>query len=376
MPSDLRTLPLTVKAELVADQEAHPPFGSNLTYPLEQYTHLHQTSGTTGDPLRILQTSSDWRWNRVCFARALREAGIGPADRVALAFSFGPYLQYWSAYEAAQEVGALVVPLGGMESVQRLETIREYALTALVCTPTYALRLAEVARSRDLEDAFVSVERILCLGEPGASLPSTRAQIEDAWSADCWDHAGMAEVGAFSYACSAGGGLHLNEDEFVCEILAPGTDAEVEPGGRGELVVTALGRAGCPAIRYRTGDVVDTASGPCPAGHPHRWLPSGIVGRTDDMVVIRGMNVFPSAIEQTLREAGVLGEYRITFYTDPGVMDEVRIQAEIEQPETVRTLRERMRQRLGLRVRVVPVMPGILPKQELKARRVEDLRRR
>lgn len=369
--ADLGRLPLTTKAELVADQAAHPPYGSNLTYPLAAYAHLHQTSGTTGDPLWVLQTAAEWRWNRLCFARALREAGVGPADRVALAFSFGPYLQYWSAYEAAQELGALVVPLGGMEPVQRLEAIREHALTALVCTPTYALRLAEVARSRGLEDALAPVERILCLGEPGASIPSTRTQIEDAWSAVCCDHAGMAEVGAYSYPCLAGGGLHLNEDEFVCEVLEPGGDASVEPGGRGELVVTALGRTGCPAIRYRTGDVVDTAAGPCPAGHPHRWLPAGIVGRADDMVVIRGMNVFPSAIEQTLREVGVQGEYRIAFYPDAGATDEVRIQAEIERPEIVRALQERMRQRLGLRVRVVPVRPGILPKQEQKARRVD-----
>jgi phenylacetate-CoA ligase len=373
-PAELEALPLTTKEDLAADQLAHPPFGSNLTFAPDAYAHLHQTSGTTGEPLRILQTAADWRWNRACFARALTAAGIGAADRVGLAFSFGPYLQYWSAYEGAKEVGALVVPLGGMDSAQRLETIRDLRLSALVCTPTYALRLAEVARSRGLEAAFAPVETILCLGEPGASIPSTRRQIEGAWSARCLDHAGMAEVGAFAYACAAGGGLHLNEDEFVCEVLVPGTERPVPPGGRGELVLTALGRAGCPAIRYRTGDVVDTAPRACPAGHAHRWLPNGIVGRTDDMVVIRGMNVFPSAIEQTLREVGVHGEYRITFYTDPGARDEVRIQAEIARPDVARAVEDRTRQRLGLRVRVVPVRPGILPKQELKARRVEDLR--
>jgi phenylacetate-CoA ligase len=372
---DLRALPPTTKADLAADQAAHPPFGTNLTYPLDAYTHLHQTSGTTGRPLRLLQTAEDWRWNRACFGRVLREAGIGRADRIALAFSFGPYLQFWSSYEAAQEVGALVVPLGAMDSEQRLRTMREYAVTALVCTPTYALRLAEVAAGADLGDALASVENVLCLGEPGASIPSTRGRIEEAWSAVCHDHAGMTEVGAYAYGCAAGG-LHVNEDEFVCEILASGAEQEVGPGGQGELVLTALGRTGCPAIRYRTGDVVETAPGPCPAGHEHRWLPGGIVGRTDDMVVIRGMNVFPSAIEQTLREVGVLGEYRITFYTDVDAMDEVRIQAEVEKPQVVQILQAEMRQRLGLRVRVVPVRPGILPRQELKARRVEDLRRR
>lgn len=360
----------------MADQEARPPFGTNLTYPLEAYTHLHLTSGTTGNPLKVLQTPEDWRWSRACFGFVLREAGIGADDRVALPFSFGPYLQYWGAYEGALEVGALVIPLGGMESPNRLEAIRELRATAVVSTPTYALRLVQVAREWGLEEAFESVRTIVCLGEPGASIPSTRRQIEDGWSARCCDHAGSAEVGVFAYPCVAGGGLHVHEDEFLCEILDPETDEEVGPGVRGELVLTALGRRGCPAVRYRTGDVVDTAEQPCPAGHPDRWLPQGIVGRTDDMVVIRGMNVFPSTIEQTLREVGILGEYRITFYTDPDAMDEVRIQAEITKPHVVRLLQERMRQRLGLRVRIVPVMPGVLPTHERKARRVEDLRKR
>lgn len=374
--ADVCALPTTTKADLVADQEANPPYGTNLTYPLEAYTHLHQTSGTTGNPLRVLQTANDWQWTRACFGRVLEEAGVTAADRVALPFSFGPYLQFWSAYEGVQTIGALALPLGGMESPLRLQAMREERPTAVICTPTYALRLAEVARERGLEDAFSSVRTVVCLGEPGASIPSTRRQIEEAWGARCVDHAGATEVGVFAYPCLAGGGLHVNEDEFLCEILDPGSETETPPGGRGELVLTALGRTGFPAIRYRTGDIVDMAAEPCPGGHQHRWLPRGIVGRTDDMVVIRGMNVFPSAIEQTLREVGVTGEFRITFYSDPGAMDEVRITAEITKPDVARLLQERIRQRLGLRVRIVPVMPGVLPVQESKARRVEDLRRR
>ena len=156
----------------MADQQRHPPFGTNLTYPLERYTHLHQTSGTTGPPLRVLDTAEDWAWWRAPFAGTLSVAGVRPGDRVALAFSFGPHVQFWAAKDGLQEAGAMAVPLGGMSSAQRLRTIAEVEATAVMCTPTYALRLLEVAVEERLERALESVERVICTGEPGASLPA------------------------------------------------------------------------------------------------------------------------------------------------------------------------------------------------------------
>jgi phenylacetate-CoA ligase len=371
---DLRLLPFTRKDELLADQAAAPPYGTNLTFPLEEYTHLHLTSGTMGEQLRVLQTADDWRASRACFALALREAGITSADRVALPFAFGAYLQFWAAVAGVEDVGALVLPLGGMEGRERLRAIAEFEATAIVCTPTYALGLIDVALKWELEDAFASVRSLVCQGEPGASISSARERIEGAWGARVFDHAGATEVGVFSYPCAAGGGLHINEREFVCEILDPQTGEEALPGAQGELVLTSLSRTGFPAIRYRTGDVVDVGD-QCPVGHEDVWLPNGIVGRTDDMVVIRGMNVFPSAIEETLREAGVLGEYRLRFYTETADRDEIRLLVEATDPALVRTIEERIFARLALRVRVVPVMPGVLSAPQLKARRVEDVRR-
>jgi phenylacetate-CoA ligase len=373
---ELARLPLTHKDDLLADQAAHPPFGTNLTYELERYTHLHQTSGTTGATLRVLDTPEDWAWWTRGLAHVLHAAGIGAGDRVMLAYSFGPYIPFWATYAGVGAIGAMVIPLGGMDSVQRLQTVREYRATALACTPSYALHLAHVANRHGLTDALSSVERIMCTGEPGASLPAVRDRIESEWGARCFDHAGLSEVGPFAYPCAAAGGLHLDEDEFICELLDPHDGEPVAAGAQGELVVTALGRVGFPVIRYATGDVVDHRAEPCPAGHPGRWLPGGILGRTDDMVVIRGMNVFPSAIEQILRESQGVGEFRITFYTDPRAMDEIKIEVELSQPLEARAIQARMRQRLGLRVRLVPVRPGILPQQLGKARRVEDLRPR
>jgi phenylacetate-CoA ligase len=366
-------LPPLTKRELVEDQERHPPFGTNLTYPLESYTQLHQTSGTTGPPLRVLDTAEDWAWWRGRFAHMLRMAGVGPSDRVGLAYSFGPHVQFWAAIEGLHEVEAMAVPLGGMTSVQRLQTVGDVAATAVWCTPTYALRLAEVAVEQRLDAALESVQRVICTGEPGASLPAVRSRIEEGFGASCIDHAGLTEAGPFGYPCLEGGGMHVDESEFVCEILDP--DLRPTPvGQRGELVLTPLGRTGFPVLRYRTGDVVVNTDEPCPAGHEDRWLPGGIVGRTDDMVVIRGMNVYPSAIEEAVRGVSGSGEFRITFYSEPSGLDEIKLEVELPEGAGARRLQEIMRQQLGLRVRIVPVAPGVLPRSDGKARRVVDER--
>jgi phenylacetate-CoA ligase len=370
----LEELPLLTKRELITDQAEHPPFGTNLTYPLSHYTRVHLTSGTTGSPLRVLDTGEDWAWWLEIFARTLSIAGIRPGDRVALAFSFGPHVQFWATHEGLQELGAMAVPMGGMTSAQRLKTIADVGATAVACTPTYALRLLEVATEEGLDSTLDSVERVICTGEPGASLESVRSRIEEGFGARCLEHAGLTEVGPFGYPCPEGGGLHLFEDEFCCEIL----DSELmptAPGQRGELVITPLRRTGFPVIRYQTGDIVVNTDQRCPGGHPDRWLPGGIVGRTDDMVVIRGMNVYPSSIEETVRQSGA-GEFRLTFYSEPGGMDEIKLEVELGQGGDARRLQETMRQQLGLRVRVVPVAPGVLPRPDGKARRVVDERTR
>ena len=371
----LRDLPPLTKGELIADQSRHPPFGTNLTYPLERYTRLWQTSATTGPPLRVLDTAEDWGWWRRLFAHTLKVAGVEAGDRVGLAFSFGPHVQFWASQEGLQEVGAMVVPLGGMTSAQRLQTLAQVEATAVWCTPTYALRLHEVAVQERLESAFDSVRVVLCTGEPGASLPSVRSRIEEAFGARCIDHAGLTETGPFGYPCPGGHGLHVLESEFVCEILDDQLNP-TPPGERGELVLTPLRRTGFPVLRYRTGDVVVNTREACPAGHEDRWLPGGIVGRTDDMAIIRGMNVYPSAIEESVRSVSGSGEFRITFYTEPSGMDEIKLEVELGEGSGARRLQETMRQQLGLRVRVVPVAPGLLPRSEGKARRVVDTRPR
>jgi len=195
----LSRLPFTTKQELVADQQAHPLFGSNLTYPLSDYIRLHQTSGTTGTPLKILDTQESWDWWAACWTTVYRAAGVGREDVVFLAFGFGPFIGFWSAYEGAKRIGALTVPGGGMDSLQRLRAIQEVGATVLVCTPSYALRLAEVAQEHGMDMRESHVRVTIHAGEPGASIPATRERIERAWGAKTYDHAGMTEMGAYGF---------------------------------------------------------------------------------------------------------------------------------------------------------------------------------
>ncbi len=367
----LHEVPPLTKRELIEDQMLHPPLGTNLTRPPHLYVRVHQTSGTTGPPLKVPETAADWRWWGRGLARCFRAAGIGPGDRVALAFSFGPHVQFWAAVEGLRSVGAMALPLGGMTSLQRLQMIAALEATALMSTPSYALRLADVARREGLEAALATVRVVLCTGEPGGSLPTVRARIAETYGAACLDHAGLTEVGPFGLPCSHGG-LHVDEDAFACEIVTEDLQPVAE-GEQGELVLTPLERLGFPVPRYRTGDIVVATSETCPAGHRGRWLPGGIVGRADDMVVIRGMNVYPSAIEEAVRQVSPTGAFRITFYTEAG-LDQIKLEVELGDAVALRRLQEAMRARLGLRVRVVPVAPGALPGSDGKARLVVDER--
>ncbi|MFI5400779.1 MAG: phenylacetate--CoA ligase family protein, partial [SAR324 cluster bacterium] len=218
----LEELSWTSKVELQEDQRRHPPFGTNLTFPLERYTRFHQTSGTSGTPLRVLDTAQSWRWWMQCWRMILDCAGVHPGDRVMLAFSFGPFVGFWSAHDAAYRYGALVLPGGGMTSSQRLAMMRDLGATVLVCTPSYALHLAEVARAEGIEPARdLSIRTTIHAGEPGAGIPGTRERIEALWGARCYDHPGASEIGAYGFSCSARCGVHVNETEFVAEVVHP-----------------------------------------------------------------------------------------------------------------------------------------------------------
>lgn len=374
---DFRRLPFTTKGELVQDQTEHPPFGTNLTYPLDEYVKLHQTSGTSGGrPLRVLDTQESWGWWADLWGYVYRGAGIGPGDRVFFAFSFGPFIGFWAAYEGARRVGALAIPGGGLTSEQRLSTMFDNGATTLCCTPTYALRLIEVAREIGIDLAGSAIRATVHAGEPGASIPATRSKIEDAYGAKCYDHTGLTEVGGTGFTCQHQTGIHLTESEFIFEVLDPNGDRPVEPGEQGEIVVTNLGRLGTPVIRYRTGDLARVTTDPCSCGRTFARMLGGILGRADDMVTVRGVNVFPSSIEDIVREFSEVEEFRIELLRRRE-MEELRVEVEVDVAAMADGEREALRERIGneinrrllLRVALECVPHGTLPRFELKAKR-------
>jgi len=361
-------LPYTFKEELI-DPHHHGDFAANSTYPRERYVRYHQTSGTRGRPIVVLDTAEDWNWWIETWQFTLDAAEVSPGDRGLLAFSFGPFIGFWSAFDAVTRRGAMAMPGGGMTSLQRLELIRTGRANVLLCTPSYALHLAEVAESHQLDARELGIDKLILSGEPGGSSPAIRAKIAAHWNARVIDHSGATEVGPWGYSDAEGRGLHVVESEFIAEFLSVEHGGPAAAGELSELVLTSLGRFGSPVIRYRTGDLVRPE---WPAGYANRFvlLEGGVLGRTDDMMIIRGVNVFPSAIEQILRSFPEVLEYRLRAFKI-AQMDhlEVEIEDRLEQPERVA---EELRLRLGLKVDVRCVTIGSLPRFEGKGRRFVD----
>jgi phenylacetate-CoA ligase len=370
---DLGRLPFTTKSELVADQQAHPPYGRLLTYPVARYSYLHQTSGTSGHPLKCLDTREDWdAWMR-CWGYVYRAAGVTQDDLVFCAFSFGPYLSHWAAIDGARHIGALCLSGGGMSSEQRLRMIVDNRCTVLVCTPTYALHLTEVGDTMGIDLRSSAIRITIHAGEPGASVESVKRCIERAWGATCFDHAGATEVGAWAFDCQAQtGSIHLNELDFIFEVIDPPTAQPVAEGVRGELVVTTLSRPGMPVLRYRTGDLVELTPEPCACGRTLARIKGGVLGRADDMLIVRGVNLYPSTIDNLIRALPSIVEYEVEI-RKVGGMDDLLLKIEINDREPFQVVRQELlaafRSQQNIRVSIEQAERGSLPRYEFKARR-------
>ena len=374
--SELDRIPFTFKQEIADDQRIRPPYGTNLSYPLERYTRFCQTSGTNGLPLHWLDTPESWNWMLNCWTQVFQASAVGPRDKLFFAFSFAPFLGFWTAFEASVKLGVLSIPGGGLSSAARLGMIRENGTTVLCCTPTYALHLAEVAKEEGFDLSSTKVSKIIVAGEPGGSIPNIRMRIEALWNgAHVIDHHGMTETGPVSYQCPVMPDvLHVLESDFIAEVIDSQSGQGVAPGQTGELVLTNLGRLGSPVLRYRTSDLVKRSeSAPCMCGSHEIALPGGILGRTDDMVTVRGVNLYPAAVEEMVRSCQGVGEYRVVFEKRRELAEvalEVEPSADCQDPST---LGERVRKRLGmaftLRISVSVVPTGSLPRFEMKAKR-------
>jgi phenylacetate-CoA ligase len=369
--ADLERLPLTTKPELIADQDQAPPYGTNLTYPREAYTRLHQTSGTKGKPLRWLDTPESWEAMLGCWRQIYALAGVGRGERVVFPFSFGPFLGFWTAFEAATSIGCLAIPGGGLSTGARLNLLIENEATVLCCTPTYALHLAQAAREAGIDlPARSKVKTLIVAGEPGGSIPATRARIEEAWHARVIDHTGLTEVGPLATEClDRPGWLDVLEGDYIAEVRDPATLEPTAAGEIGELIVTNLGRRGSPLVRYRTGDLVCPF---CPAEGFLR-LEGGVVGRVDDMIPLRGINFYPSSLEAIIRRFPEVVEYQVEVDTS-NPLAELRIDVEPTRgavPGLAERIVRAIRDELLFRAEVAIVAPESLPRFEMKASRVK-----
>lgn len=370
---DLRKLPVTTKQELVDSQTQQPPYGANLSYPSTAYARLHQTSGTTGRPMRWMDTIDSWNWIMECWRQIYLLAGLNKYDRLFFPFSFGPFIGFWAAFEGAMRLGNFVIAGGGMTTSIRLQAMIENEATVVCCTPTYALRMAEVAAEEGIDLKESSVRMLIVAGEPGGAIPATRSIIESAWDARVIDHWGMTEIASLGTESEdRPGGMYLLETELIAEIVNPDTLEPVVPGEVGELLITNLGRLGSPLIRYRTRDLVRADTTADPTDRQLLWLPGGILGRSDDMVTVRGNNVFPSSVEAVLREIDDLAEFRIDVKT-VRAMHELSITVEPKSVDLGAALqpkvKDALRKRLGFSCEVLLAAPGELPRFELKGRR-------
>jgi phenylacetate-CoA ligase len=300
-----------------------------------------------------------------------------------VAFGYGSFIGFWGLHYAGEKLGCLVLPGGAMTTDQRVKEIVEMNATVVASTPTYALRMAQEAKSLGIDLAGSAVERVILSGEPAGSIPATKALIEEQWGAKAGDTAGMTELGTIMiFECSSQpGGTHIIEDHYIEEVVDPVTDEPVPYGEMGERVVTSFGRGFIPVLRYRTRDFVVRVPGSnCSCGRTFDIYEGGIRGRVDDMKLVRGTNVYPRAVEALIREHAEVDEFQIRLYTADGIRDEIEVLIEVPDSDVdVDALCATLGKQLAdahesLRFGVRSVELGSLPRFELKAKRLMDER--
>ena len=360
---DIRRLPFMTREDWMANQAEKPLFGDLITRPESDAIRYHLTSGTSGrQPLRVLDGRKDWSW-------------------ITDMWCYG----FWGAHYCTEKLGCLTLASGNMTTEQRVKQIVEMGVTVVCATPTYALRMGQTAEKMGIDlRKDGKVRRVIVSGEPAGSIPAVKKMIEEMWGGKCGDTAGMTEIGTIMiFECDhQPGGPHIIEDHFIEEVLDPDTGNPVPYGERGERVVTSFGRGFIPLIRYRTKDLVcKVPHTRCTCGRTGDVYEGGILGRVDDMKLIRGTNVYPRAVEAVVREHHEVEEFQIVITRVDNVQDEITVKVELkpDQQDCWPRLHAQLGKDLadaheGLRFNVELCKQGELPRFELKAKRLQDLR--
>lgn len=395
-PDDVRTLddftrkvPVITKAMLRDDQQATPPFGSYLGVPDAEIARVHGSSGTTGRPTLYAISHRDWSYTADVMAQGFYTAGVRPSDKVQLATLFSLFMGGWGALVGCERIGATVFPIGAGETERQLELMYRVGSTALVSTPTYALHMLEVARSLGYDTKASPLRLALLIGEPGAAIPGTRQVLEDGFGMAVRDLATTSEMTpwATNAECSEGNGVHVIQDEVWTEIVdKDDANLPVDDGTSGGVVYTHLRRESQPMIRFHSGDESHMTYEPCPCGRTYPRLPNGVYGRLDDMLIIRGVNVYPSQVQRSLLSVEGTGVEFVIEVDRGSSLDTAAVRVEYDpasDPADPEALREELRERVQRRLKsdtnitfdVEVLDPGTLERAVSKAKRVVDRRR-
>ncbi|MCD4721396.1 MAG: phenylacetate--CoA ligase family protein [Desulfobacula sp.] len=383
--ADIRLVPKVEKSMMRGVQKKDPfPYGDALCVPLEEVTEFRQTSGTTGQPVYQADSWQDWEWWSECWAYILWAQGYRPADRVFIPFGYNIFVAFWAGHYAAEKIGCEVVPGGVLDTKARILKIQELKATAIMATPTYVLGMADTAKNKmNINPADLSINKITCAGEPGASIPSTKKRMQNAWGAQVFDHAGATEIGAWSFEClDQPGGMHVNEAFFLVEIEDVETGKIIEePGRRGKMIITALDRLAQPCVRFDAKDIIEWDPSPCSCGRTFRLIKGGVIGRADDITKVKGVLLAPSAIEEVVRSIEDLCDEYEVVVDKLGDIDRIKLKVELmpgleERVKEIESkLQDQLRLKTNLGYRIDFYDYGKLPRHEVKAKRFKDLRK-
>ena len=363
-------VPFTTKSEIVTDHTNNKPFGSNLVKDQNQYPKFSKTSGTTSEPIFWVDSIDDWNHMLEAWSIIFSNAGLNPkADKLFFAFSFGPFLGFWTAYEAASKMQFMTIPGGGLNSNGRLKLLNDTSATVLLSTPTYALRLGKLLT----DNHEMHVKKIIVAGEAGGSIPEVKQKISRLWgNVEVIDHHGMTEVGPVTYQDPKRSSyLNMLPGFHLAEVIDIESEQEVNFGETGELVLTTLKRSDNALLRYKTGDIVEKGNITI-NGIDTLTFRNGILGRNDDMHIIRGVNIFPSSIDAIIQKYDVIEEYRVLLFT-LNSMKEIELNIELSdsslETDIIKSLSNDFNSTLSLRIPINVVPEGTYEKYEFKATR-------
>lgn len=375
---DLQKLPLTTKDAL----RDHYPYGL-FAEKMKNIVRLHSSSGTTGKPVVVGYTDNDLETWSDLIARTVTQAGVTEEDIVQICFGYGMFTGGFGLHYGLEKVGATVIPASAGNTQRQIMMMQDFGTTALVSTPSYALYIAEVAQDMGIDPHDLGIKIGLFGGEPWTE--EMRKEIEGLWGMTATDNYGLSELIGPGVAgeCLAKNGLHISEDHFIPEVIDPRTEKRVEPGEKGELVFTTLTKEGFPVIRYRTKDISRLITEQCSCGRTTARMEK-VSGRTDNMLIIRGVNVFPSQVESVLLEVEEVAPYYQMVVRREGHLDELEIKVELKPDkftgsfknleEIEKTINRKLNSVLSLQPEIKLLEPKSLERTEGKSKRIVDKR--